>query len=87
VALSPDEDLLVKSPYFETRLLRVRGEKEWQGDPDGFHLLICTAGEGRFGDVRFAAGQAWMVPAGTPPFRIRAAEADFLCARVPRTGR
>jgi mannose-6-phosphate isomerase len=82
--LSERESLLVSCPYFAAESVWFCGETRYGWQPDRFHLLICTEGRGHFDELPFAAGEAWLVPPGTPEFRIRAeGTTHFLRTYVP----
>ncbi len=84
VALGCGHDLLVKCRHFATESLRLRGEWECAASELRFEILICVAGEGRMGEEPFRAGEAWLAPAGCPPFRVRPeGAAHFLRTYVP----
>ena len=55
--------------HFVTERL-VLTEPFYRPDPARFHLLIALEGGGRLGRERFAAGDAWYVPAAAEPFPL-----------------
>lgn len=65
----PQGNLLASCPHFVTERL-VLTEPIYRPDPARFHLLIALEGGGRLGRERFAAGDAWYVPAAADPFPL-----------------
>jgi mannose-6-phosphate isomerase len=81
---APDGARLAFCPYFATESLRLNWRLEYVPDPARFHLLIVLEGEGAIGGKAFHGGEAWMIPAGAPPFLIEpAGEAHLLRTYVP----
>ena len=70
VELGEGRRLLIECPYFRTESITLTGDLPYAGGAQA-DLLICLEGEGQFDGLDFAPGQAWVVPAGTPPFAIR----------------
>jgi mannose-6-phosphate isomerase len=75
-------DLPVDCPYFHTERLEINGT--WISEPpDRNTLYIALEGQGSIGGEPFQAGEAWEIPAGTPPFEITSAHAIFLITAEP----
>jgi mannose-6-phosphate isomerase len=80
--LSPTGSLLASCEYFATERHHLHGPVAWRSDPERFHLLVMTKGEGLLswgGEVEeVRAGQAWLIPAtlgsyivdGTPELEV-----------------
>ena len=70
VAITPWRDSLLHCDYFRIERLRPQGPIRIKPNSDFYLILICLAGEGRFGDESFAPGRAWFIPAGSASFAL-----------------
>jgi mannose-6-phosphate isomerase len=65
--VAPAGHRLAECEYFATERHHLHGPVAWRSDPERFHLLVITRGEGflswggELEEVR--AGQAWLIPA------------------------
>ena len=64
---------LVECPYFVTERHSIESRFEAASDPDRFHLLIVTDGEGKIGDRAMRAGDCWLVPAALGKYAVSGA--------------
>jgi len=71
--------LPVECEYFRTEKLEVRGAVRTLAAAR-HRMFLAIAGDGKIAEEPFRAGEAWLVPAGTPSFSIESAEADFIIA-------
>ena len=62
--------LLAVSKYFTTRLLDLEGEASVTVDSASFISLTAVSGEGRVGELEFARGDSFFVPAGFGKLKI-----------------
>ena len=62
--------LPVECQYFHTESMTLSEPAEYTPDPDRFHILVFLSGSGSISGEPFHLGEAWLVPAGTPDFRI-----------------
>jgi mannose-6-phosphate isomerase len=74
--------LPVKCPYFYTDALEVQGASLYP-QADRFRILIGLSGSGTLDGQAFEAGEAFLIPAGTPEFAIQSLSAKFLQTWVP----
>ena len=76
--------LLAQSRYFRTEARNTEGSFEYRGLANRPQLAIVLEGQGRIGNEKFTAGEAWLIPAGTEPVSIKAqGPARFLRTFVP----
>jgi mannose-6-phosphate isomerase len=61
---------LVECPHFHTDWIPCREKLRYAPAADRREMLIAIEGSGRLNGYPFAAGQAWLVPAGCPPFEL-----------------
>ena len=85
--LEPSEGMVkpeaaVDCDYFSSRRLAVRGSCRLSTASRNT-LYVALKGEGSFAGHPFAAGDAWEVEAGSPPFEIESRGAAFLMAAEP----
>ncbi len=62
--------LPVDCPYFHTESTTLVEAQEFGPDPRRFELVIFLDGEGLIAGEPYRAGEAWLVPAGSAPFRV-----------------
>jgi mannose-6-phosphate isomerase len=79
VALAAGHELLAECEHFRTELLSVDGSSECQA-PRGPAIYVAIRGQGTIAGEPFRAGEAWLVPGGTPPFEIASPDAGFVIA-------
>jgi len=84
-ASSPKSVMLpIDCEYFHTELARTSSSLLYKPEPDRFHIVIFLSGTGRIADQEFREGEAWLTPAGCPPFSIEpASSVKFLRTWVP----
>jgi mannose-6-phosphate isomerase class I len=61
---------LVECRYFATDSRKLTGKCRYQPDPSRFELLICLEGAGHLNAQELAAGDVWLLPAGSTPIEI-----------------
>jgi mannose-6-phosphate isomerase len=71
-------DHLVDCRHFRIERLRPRRSIHFEGDLPYYLLLICVKGAGTIADQAFAAGKAWIAPAGGCDFAIEGAESEWI---------
>jgi mannose-6-phosphate isomerase len=64
----PEGEVLVRSEYFTTSKFAVDSPRQYRPAPGAFEVLIVIHGNGSLAGQETKAGEAWYVPAGTPPF-------------------
>ncbi len=74
--------LPVDCAYFHTESATLTEPREFVPDPRRFELVIFLEGAGRIAGQPYRAGEAWLAPAGSAPFRI---EPLGLATRLLRT--
>ena len=62
--------LPVDCPYFHTESVTVVAGQKFVPDPRRFELMIFLEGEGRIEGEQYRQGEAWLMPAGSAPFRV-----------------
>jgi mannose-6-phosphate isomerase len=76
--------LPVDCRYFHTELARTASSLLYKPELGRFHLLIFLSGRGTIAGRTFQKGEAWLVPAGAPPFQVEPADpVKFLRIWVP----
>jgi mannose-6-phosphate isomerase len=79
VALAAGHKLLAECEHFRTELLNVDGSCQCVVTR-GPAMYVAIRGEGTIAGEAFRAGEAWLVPSGTPAFEIESASAEFIVA-------
>jgi len=62
--------LPIDCEYFHTELARTSSELLYKPESARFHIVIFVSGIGRIAGQEFREGEAWLIPAGCPPFSI-----------------
>lgn len=62
--------LPLECPYFHTDSMSVDSPEAYTPDPSRFQVLIILDGAGEIAGQPYRLGEAWHLPAGTPPFAI-----------------
>lgn len=74
---SPQDQLLASCPYFAVVRQQIKTERQYKGDPNSFHALMCVEGEGQLiyakETVAVPAGSTVFIPANCCPFSISGA--------------
>lgn len=69
------ETLLIKCPYFKSKLIRLKGEIKSFADRHSFHHLLCTDNNGIFEwngtKISLKKGDSLLVPAGCGQYTIK----------------
>lgn len=60
----------VRCDYFCAEAMEIGQAFEYGPDPERFHLLIVLEGQGTIADAPLRAGEVWLIPKGTAPFKI-----------------
>lgn len=74
--------LPVECPYFHTEAATVVDTREFVPHPRRFELVIFFEGEGSIAGESYRAGEAWLVPEGSGPFRIEPVRPDTKLLRT-----
>jgi mannose-6-phosphate isomerase len=77
--------LPVECAHFRVGKLTVSGSAVCDGDTQPA-IYVAVEGEGRLAGEPFHAGEAWLVPADSPPFTIESKCAAFIFARPGEEG-
>ena len=76
--------LPIDCQYFHTELARTSISLLYKPEPARFHIVIFISGSGTIANQKFREGEAWLIPAGCPPFSIEPENpAKFLRTWVP----
>jgi mannose-6-phosphate isomerase len=78
VSLAAGHELLAECEHFRTELLNIAGS--FHCPTRGPAIYVAVRGEGTIAGELFRAGEAWLVPDGTPAFEIASASAEFIIA-------
>jgi mannose-6-phosphate isomerase len=78
VSLAAGHELLAECEHFRTELLNIAGS--FHCPTRGPAIYVAIRGEGTIASEPFRAGEAWLVPDGTPAFEIASASAEFIIA-------
>ncbi|HTC32985.1 MAG TPA: class I mannose-6-phosphate isomerase [Bryobacteraceae bacterium] len=84
-ASSPKSVMLpIDCPYFHTELAITASSLLYKPEPGRFHILIFVSGMGTIAGQQFREGEAWLIPAASPPFSIEPdGPAKFLRTWIP----
>ena len=79
VTLTAGRELLAECAHFRTELLSICDSFQCHAT-GGPAIYVAIRGEGTIADEPFRAGEAWLVPGGTPAFEIASVNAEFIIA-------
>ena len=79
IPLAAGHELLAECPHFRTELVRVDTSFQCVMTR-GSAFCVAIRGEGTIAGEPFRAGEAWLVPDGSPAFEIASASAEFIIA-------
>lgn len=77
-SLAHGRDALIECKYFRMERLRPQSAVKVQRGLPYYMLLMCISGEGQIGEMAFAPGQAWFVPAHSEEFAIEGAGSEWI---------
>lgn len=77
-AINSGRDELLTCDYFRMEHLRIDESRTLKGKLPYYLLLICLKGTGTIAGQAFAAGQAWMIPAGATDFLINGGASEWM---------
>jgi mannose-6-phosphate isomerase len=80
-ALAEGHKLLAECAHFRTELLNIDGSLQCVAKR-GPAMYVAIRGDGTIAGKPFRAGEAWLVPGGTPVLEIASASAEFIVASV-----
>ncbi|HZS53399.1 MAG TPA: class I mannose-6-phosphate isomerase [Bryobacteraceae bacterium] len=78
--IAKGRDALTESKYFRIERLQPKRAVKIEGGSPYYFLLICLRGEGTIADSKFAAGQAWFIPARAGQFSIDGSDSEWVLA-------
>jgi len=64
----------IECEYFHTERVELKGPLQNPAAGKGFQVLIFLSGRGSIAGEQFQQGEAWLVPAGAPGFKIEPTE-------------
>jgi mannose-6-phosphate isomerase len=79
VSLAAGHKLLAECEHFRTELLNIDGSFHCAAQR-GSSMYVAIRGQGTIAGEPFRAGEAWLVPGGSPAFEIASPGAEFIIA-------
>ena len=79
VALAAGHELLAECEHFRTERLNLAGSFQ-RPATRGPAIHVAIRGEGTIAGEPFRAGEAWLIPGGTPALEIASVSAEFIVA-------